>query len=509
AKCELKQLDQLYQEPHAEFFYAKLRQNLFEKKIYERIDLGLPSESAFENLGRMLIGAINKNPKMPYLRDMLFQLNSNYPYSKETKLYTDLQVLLADLTFQEILESKDGNDVRSKRFFAVFDSAPKGSDVSKKSILNGVLIGKDVQILDRCDTFLKLYPAEFKPSKEVFDRCIRLAEQYVNLEREYSFWVSAEKELNDSQRLKFGLIELALNKTQGRKRILNLPTPASKSALQLWDGIETSKAPEKEDPRLNRLLKNAKIFRERLKPIKFSLIRSVVPARIKDFEQLDLLAVELYKSKPAPDSMAKILEMRAGIALSMRDFIKNLPAPDGLTPEELKQYQAKTNEVLKVWEDGAVHRNQECGEVAHSLSMDFKVAEKTICPEQTLSSTFNLAIQKWESTRQTSPNQAPWKDGDVIEKGESVGFLLDAGAKAKEPIRSRYFYIRALDLSQNDYDRARAYLALAKLMNKDTFWESAAALDGNLVEPIQWWRKKATGNPYFERLYDKMIGSVK
>ncbi len=511
AKCQLKQLDQLYAQEHTEFFYAKLRQTLLEKKIYERSDLGLTSEAAFESISRMLIGAVNKNRKSLYLRESLFQLITAYPYAKETKLYLDLQTLLAELTFDDIVESKDDPEDKADRFYQVATSAPAGSEVSKKSLINSVKLGKEERILDRCDRFSKLYNDEFRPGKEVFERCVRLAEHHLRLEREYGFWLQAEESMNESQQLKVGLIEMALDKAKGRKRIQKLKGESAKSALALWDGAGGLKGGESTNPRLEKIQEKLQEFYKTLKPIPFSKIKSIVPGKAKDFEWLDLQLVNFYKSKPNAVDMARSLEMRSDLAARMRHWIKALPEPPTLKGPDLDAYRLKAAEVMNVWEEGAQKRGQECGEVAHTLAMEYKVKNKNVCPDLTPQATFDRFIEKWEATRQKAPAKTPWKEGESIEKGETVEFLLDGGDKnrEKDPLRAKYFYIRALDLATTDFERARAYLALARLMNKDVFWEAASALDGNLLEPIQWWRKRAEGNPFYEKLYDKMMVIVK
>jgi tetratricopeptide (TPR) repeat protein len=508
AKCQLKQLDQLYQKDHDDFFYSRLKQNLLEKKIYERSDLGLSSEAAFESMARMLIGAVNKNPKLPLLRDMVYQLILNYRYARDTKLFTDLQILLAELNFQDLLESKESPDDRADKFFGIFSSTPTGCEVSKKALLNSIMIGRELRVLDRCEIFLKQYPDEFKTGKDVFERCVHLSEHHLTLAREYLFWIQSEALLNPSQQLKIGLIELALGMPKGRRRILDLKTESAKTAIQLWDGV-SDKQREAPNPKFEKLFESFQTFLKGLRPISFAKIKATVPGHIRDFEYIDSQAVTLYRSKPTPLVMAKTLELRAELAVRMRDWIKVLPEPAGLKPEELKEYRTKAGEVLKGWEDGAAKRIQECGEVAHTLTMDYRVSNVAVCPDLIPESVYDRYLEKWNLTKQKDSLDSVSTKEDVVEKGESLGFLLEAGKSSKDPLQARYLLIRALDMSTRDSERARAYLALAKLTNKDVYWESAASLDGNLLEPIQWWRQKATGNLFFEKLYDKMISKVK
>jgi hypothetical protein len=508
AKCQLKQLDQLYQQPHDEFFYVKLKQTLIDKKIYERSDLGLSSESAFESLSRMLIGALNKNQKMPYLRDILARLIAGYPYSRDTNLFSDLEILSAELQFDDILNSKDSPEDRADHFFGVFEKAPRRAEVSKKALVNSITIAKSDRVLARCDIFAKIHGEDFAPGKEVFDRCIRLAEQYLAVEKEYLYWVQVEGLLSPSQLLKMGLIELALGKGKGKKRLAALKIPEAKSAIELWDGPRAKEA-EKESPKLSDIAGDQKHFYSGLKPILFAKIKTIVPAKIKAFEAVDAQLTKFLKSKPNAVSIARALEMRAELATHMATWIKDLPEPSGLSSEDLKQYRAKTAEFIKSWEDGAIKRSLECGESAHSIAVEYKVTNRDVCPERTPSEVTSKFLEKWEATRQRAPAAAPWKRDDVAEKGVTVGFLLDAGQNAKDKDQAKYFYIRALDLSASNYDRAHSYLALAKLTDNEVFWQTAYALDGNLLEPIQWLRNRATGNLFFERLYDTLIQKVK
>lgn len=509
AKCQLKQLDQLYQLEHDEFFYAKLKQALIERKIYERTDLGLSSEQAFDSLARMLIGALNKNTQMAYLREILSRLISNYPYPRESKLYRDLEILMAELEFADIVQSKAAADDRSDRFYEVYQKAPKGAEVSQKALLNSIIVGRAERVLSRCEVFAKTDTADFIPGKDAFDHCIKLAERYLDLKTEYAFWYQAEALLKEPQLLKLGLIELALGKIRGKKRLQGLKTNEAKAALELWDGPVAAKPVDRANPKLDSLREEVKVFLSSLKPVSFQKIKATVPARIKAFEAADGQLVKYYKSKPGALAMAETLELRAEMAIRMRNWVKALPEPIELSPQDLAIYQKKSAEFSQTWEQGAEKRIHECGEVAHSLTVDFKVNNLEACPDKALPETYDEILKKWEASRQRAPAEAPWTKEDTSEKGVTVEFLLEAGGKAKSREQAKYFFIRAADLSTSDYDRARSYLSLAKLSDKEGFWESAHALDGNLAEPIQRLRKKAEGNPFFVTLYDKMLSELK
>ncbi|MGA0163473.1 MAG: hypothetical protein ACO3LE_04380, partial [Bdellovibrionota bacterium] len=75
--------------------------------------------------------------------------------------------------------------------------------------------------------------------------------------------------------------------------------------------------------------------------------------------------------------------------------------------------------------------------------------------------------------------------------------------------KARYYLFRALELSKNDVERGQVFLSLAKLTQKERFWRQAAALDGSLIEPLQWQKEAAKGNPFFENLYDRQIRIIR
>lgn len=508
AKCQLKQLDLLYTKPHDEFFYNRLKAALIDKKVYERSDLGLSSELAFEGLVRMLVGAIEKNKSSTYLKTELAELMAKYPYSNDTKLYSDLQVLQAELRFEDLVESKSNAETKSDEFFAVFSGAPKDSSVAKKALLNSIKLGRSLNTLDRCETYASTYTSEFKPGDELFERCIRLAELYSDLEKEYGFWVRVENNLSDVQKVKVGLIELALGRSNsGKKRLEKVKTDSAKAALELWEPAASDASNEAKSQAFEKLESRIQDFEKTLKPIKFNQIGKVFPTKTKDFEVLDAQLVRFFKGKQSSADLARSLELRAELAEKMKNWIQALPEPPGLSSEDLQTYRTKSSSILASWVDGAEKRKKECGEVAHTLAMEFKVKNPDLCPNLAAESAYAKYLDKWEKTRQKSTTGS---DTTVLESGMTPSVVM-ANAdklKEKEPLKAKYYYIRALDLAKTDYDRARAYLSLAKLENRAAYWEAASSLDGNLVEPIKWWRKKASGNPFFEKLYDRMIAIV-
>ncbi len=508
AKCELKQLDQLYPKGPTAFFVERLNYNLLEKKTYERTDLGLSSDQAFETLSRMLIGVLKENPENQDLRSSLERLVKDFPLSKKGKLFFDLQLLQSEIRFVDLSKSKLSNEDKSTKFFEIFQGAPSGSDLAKKAIVNSIQLSLDKGAVDRCKSFQRIYLDEFKPGREIFDRCVRLADRYFDLESEYEFWSVGLDSLDEKQGLKVALLELGLGKSQGKKRLAALKSESAKKALQFWMKLD---APDEkiENQDLIKREREAIDFIDELQPISFSKVAKIVPQKIALFEKLDSWLLSFYKLKPASELMAKDLELRAEIALAMRDWMAVLPAPDGLSPQDLEVYKSKAAGIVKPWEDAAAARIKECGEVAHALSWNFKVRNLNACPILVPSSVKDKILDAWEASKQKTPNTSPWKEAELNEKTQTAQRLLEQAARETDSARVRYHLLRALDFADTNYEKARAYLGFAKQTNKAEFWEQAAALDGNLVEPIQWKRSQAEGNPFFVQLFDHQLAKLK
>lgn len=487
-KCELKYLDQLYVNKHDDSFYERLERVLLKDKIYKRPNLGLSEEMAFQGLTRMLTGSLSKNSKSEPLREALFKLVKNYPYSKEEPLFTELQITQAELRFKDLLEKNAKPSEKAPVFYEIYSESPAGTSVAEKSLVNSVLMGNDKETLDRCNEYRKVYGKSFQPSESIFNRCIHLAEHFLEIETEYTYWRDHERSLTSEQSLRLGLLEMALGKSEGRDRILSSKSDKATKLIESWDGVSSKKG--KTNPSWLRLEKEAQSFVSTLSQIKFSQIQKEVPKKVKAYESIDAKLLAFFESDPGNLWRAKCLEQRSIIANKMSSWIEKLPEPPGLTPEEKTQYEQSSQEFKKPWVEGAMARQRECSEVAHSLDPEFTVSVAGYCPEDTSKSVLRKLLSEWRKTIQINTKVQ-----------QLIRILLNRAKLEENQLIARYFYFRALDLSKSDGERALAYLGLAKLTNKPRFWLNAAALDGGLMDPIEWLLEGAKGNPFYERLY--------
>src|SRR5690606_6277006 len=111
-------------------------------------------------------------------------------------------------------------------------------------------------------------------------------------------------------------------------------------------------------------------------------------------------------------------------------------------------------------------------------------------------------LQRWKKTRLGRTR------GLFSTKGaneDQVNRLLKVASETKDTRRRKYYLIRALTLATTDFEKAQAYLALAQLTGRADFWESAAALNGDLRAPLRWNLERVKGNPFFERLYSTKL----
>lgn len=493
-KCKLKHLDQLYVKPHDDFFYQKLHRALLVSKIYLRPDLGIGAEQAFESMARMLIGALQKNPQSRSLRTSLKDILNTYPYSKESSLHTELHTISAELRFQDLVADKRKDFEKAGEFFSIYQSSPPGTSVAEKSLTNSIIMSRDQDGLNRCDVFQKVYSKNFEPESPVFSQCIQLAEHFLQIEKEYSYWAPLQKQLNEAQSIRLGLLELALKKDEGRKRIERINTERAKLVLENWEGAWPKNVPL--DSRWNQLEKKVRQYLDHLKPISFEKIQKEVPAKIKAFDETDLEILRYSETKPHLLYQARALELRSELTQKFANWMKSLPEPTGLSEEELSLYRQKAAEVLLPWTERAEKRKKECSELAHSLTEDFKEASQEYCPEATPESIYKDFLVQWRSSIQRTGN---------IQRMIQIILQRARAASTEDPLKARYYLFRALDLAKNNREKARVFLALAQLTQKERFWRQSAALDGALIEPIQWLKENAAGNPFFEKLYDREI----
>jgi len=496
-KCELKYLDQLYTKKHDDVFYERLSSALVITKIYERPDLGLPREQIFTSLVRMLMGALRQNLDSPILRKSLREVSEDFPLAKDGELFIEIRTTLAELRFSDLMADKSKASDKAPQFFEIYREAPAGTSVAEKSLTNSIVLGNNEETLDRCNVFQKIYIKNFKPSSGVFDRCIEISEHFLNLESEYRYWIPIEKSLNRDQKLRLGLLELGLKKSAGRDRILGLNDEKANQILELWEGA----APKKIgiDLQWQRLHRETQMFLAELKKIRFSQIQKLVPQRVKDFERMDIAVVRYYESSPEPIYMARSLALRSELAARMSEWMNSLPLPEGLAEEELKLYEAQTQQLVQAWLDRAAERKKQCGELAFSLTPDYKQNEAPdYCPEATPTNTLKEFFNKWRSSVQRR-----------VKLQNMVKLILQRSESEEESMKAQYFLFRGLELSKTDAESARLHQALARLTKKDRFWLSAAALDGGLEEPIQWLKSEANGNPFFERLYSTEIRALR
>ena len=492
-KCRLKYLDQLYAKDHTPEFYLELQKALLEKKIHDYPNLGMPAENAFQVMTRMLIGAIQKNPSHTELRAHLKNVISQFPYSNLGELRIELQIISAELAFQDLSASKESDETKASHFFEIYRDSPPNSDVALKALNNSILLTPSEAGLDRCETFQEKYESEFKKETAVFDHCIKLAEDYLWVEREYRFW-NAQTNLNEAQSIRLGLLELALEKPSGRQRIEKLKTESGKRVLENWDGSWPQ--PELSDSKWNSLDKKVQRFVAGLKPISFEKIESEVAKNISAVDRLDAELVAYAEKQKNPFFQANTLYARALLNSDFGEWLKKLPEPKKMSEEELLAYRERASEFVEPWLKRAEAYRKECSNLAHSLSPEFRATRLDICQEETTEEIYQEFLSAWRS----SLNQSGRIQRNILEIMQKASQTATA-----TPLRARYYLFRALELSQNDMERARIFLALAKLTNQERFWRQAASLDGSLTDPIQWHQEKTKGNPFFENLYDRKI----
>ncbi len=513
AKCELKEIDQLYAKVNVATaktvtvspdLSTKLAQALLEKKIYERPDLGVTSEQAYESLSRMVMGLLQKDVHNESLRKILNGMADQFAYpEKLAQLKYELQMVRAELKFEDLVASSIATEKKADAFYEIFALSPVTSNVARKSLTNSILIDDRKEALERCKKFQSVYGDQFSMSSDIFKRCLGLTELHLAVETQFGFLKFQEASLDEKERVHLGLIELALHREEGRTRLKRLNSEIAKRALASWDGPVPGRA-RPIPATFTKLANETDAFIKKLKPINVQQISAKVPQSVKDFEWLQHQWMKYYQGETDPLALAKSLEKRALMTVKMRDWMMALPEPKGLNDEELKEYRTKSVEVVKPWVAQADQALHDCSENAYAFTPDFKEVEGGICAENTKPALYYEQLEKWHQTRQITPHTWPWSSENQDENQKSLFRYLEgarAASETKDMSRTRYFLIRALDFANSAREKAHVHLQFARLRGGEDYWISAAQLDGNLKEPIQHFMEQAKGNPFYERLY--------
>jgi len=367
------------------------------------------------------------------------------------------------------------------------------------------LLSTEKTTLSRCDKFQAIYPEGFGRNSDIFQRCLGLSERHLQLEKELAYWRLYEKTWIENEKIRVAMIELALGReSQGKARLSSLKSNNAKKAFDFWYGISQEK------PALNikiaELEKETRTFVRKLKQVPFAQIGKIVPGMIAEYKTLDRDWVRISKIDSSTFALAKILDSRALISIRMRDWMRSLPEPSGLSPDELKQYREQAKAVIQPWEDQAAQAVKECSETAYALSPEFEKSAN--CPEATLVATYDDFMRKWDAARQPNEATTPWAEATATDQEKLFRIMFEAGLSETDKNRAHYFLVRAYDMAKENREKGRIQLALAKIFDKERFWKAASELDGNLTDPILRLKSRANGNPFYERLYADQLDLI-
>ncbi len=502
SKCELKELDQLYAKEHSDYFYSRLDRALLTTKLYLRPEIGIDAQIAFEGMISMLIGALQKNLQSKELRRMLDSILAQYPYSKEDKTFGNLQLVSAELKFDDLVASDTKADLKATEFIRIFQSLQPSVALAKKALRSAVLLTDSRIGIDRCQQIQSVYPDEMVPYSEVFNRCIKLAQEFLNLEAEESFLSTNLNGLKEADLINYHLIQVALEKPEGMKSLSKMKAAEARQLVTLWEGKSAprERAPSSVLEMQARVDEVVKMFRS----VRFERLNLYVPERIKSTQYLDTLIVKLSKSEDSPLASAMLLNMRAHLSGSFFKWFSSLPNPPDLNAEETKAYLQQKDEMLKPWKEAAERNSLDCGEKALALAEDLEFSP--FCSGEVHTATFNKMMETWESHRQTDLNLNPWANSESNDAAKAFDRLLKAGTDPNSSVLKRkYFLFQALGLARESKGlQARVYLELAKLNQTERYWLAASELDSNLAEPIEWLKSK-TKNPLYLKLYSTQL----
>jgi hypothetical protein len=502
SKCELKELDQLYAKEHSDYFYSRLDRALLSTKLYLRPEIGIDAQIAFEGMTSMLIGALQKNLQSKDLRRMLESILAQYPYSKEDKMFRNLQLVSAELKFDDLVLSDAKAELKAEEFIRIFNSLHPSVALAKKALRSAVLLTDSSIGIERCQQIKSTYPEEMIPYTEVFNRCIKLAQEFLNLEAEESFLSLSPNSLKEADLINYHLIQVALDRPDGFKSLSKMKAPEARQILTLWEGKSEprQKPPSAVVEMQSRVDEVVKTFRS----VRFERLNLYVPERIKSTQYLDTLIVKLSKAEDSPLASAMLLNMRAHLSGSFFKWFSSLPNPPDLNAEEMKTYLQQKEEMLKPWKEAADRNSQECGEKALALVEEMEFSN--FCSAEVHPATFTQMMESWESHRQMDPSQTPWSQSADTDLAKAFDRLLKAGKDSTiGPLKRKYFLFQALGLARDSKAlQAKVYLELAKLNQTERYWLAASELDSNLAEPIEWLRSR-TKNPFYLKLYSTQL----
>jgi hypothetical protein len=508
ARCDLKLIDQLYARPHDQRFYQKLSAALTTDKIYDRSDIGVTPAQAFQGLSGMLIGALQQKPSNEDLRAVLKSILGDYPSAMPGETKLSLEMLQAELSFNDIVQKGEKGEVAAAAFHELFVSAPPQSPVKVKSLTNSVLLSMDQKALARCDQGLEAYPSEFSHGSDVYRRCLYLADWHTDIEREDRYWRVYSSQLTDQEKIRLALVQKGLGRdSDARAWLKKVPAEEGTRFTLLWEAATPVAWAQRArfNPQAQNLVKKAEAWMNTLKPIKFAAVATRVPRVTQSYTQLD---AEMLKATAALKgegfSIGRILQARSEMAIKLRDWMLALPEPETTSPEELSAYRQSAQTFVAPWVEAAKQIQSECSRLAYPLSS--ALTESEFCPEDTSPHYREAEMKAWEASRQKEIIESPWEEKTL--QRQLAQHLVKSAQKIEDNDRARYYFIRALHLFETPAEKASVHVLMAERSKKDFHWLAASELDGNLLSPRQFLLEGTKGNPFFQKLYQTQMNLI-
>ena len=492
AQCHLKRLDES-RAMKRDSLTSELKLALLDEKLYKAFP-DPESKSLFEGLVRILLSEVSRSSSLE-LRTMLSEILREFPFDKNSSLYREVQAMDAQQKFIS-LGGKTGAEAGDD-YFALFQESDQFSELGQKALGNSILLATSTTLAGRCDKWMELRGTKAKSEDPIWLHCYRGVESAFDLERMNQYLQLAQANLSEDLQIRFGLVELALDKPGALKRLERMKSESATLAVKAWVG------PKGFVPEVSReanvLLGEISGLEASLKPMKRVLWESKIPSMIKKWEVLDQKIVTHLKREQG-EVAADLIYGRVSMTRSLLRWIELMPKPHFKNDEDRVAYEGQMRQVSDVWEGQIEERSRECSEKAYYISRSFIPKDQALCPERVTSEDLDLALKSWKE----SPS-AKASDLASDPQQELAQRMLDHGLTEMNELRARYWLLSSLDFLKSSEDRARAFVGLAQKTRNAIYWGMALSLNPRSLDALQGFRRNAKVNGVQERIVDAKI----
>ncbi len=414
-----------------------------------------------------------------------------YPYDRRSKEYADLLHARSRVMFKELELSPRSSEFD---YYQLYRDSPK-TEVGRRALERSIELSRDETLTQRCREYMEMAVGGDRHLRGgSLHRCYIHFTQLFQLEDMQRALVTAENGLSEDYRIRLGLIELALGFPTGEGRLKGMANPKALKALSDWKGPTRA---------TRTILREWKVLAEKVSEFNKSLIAVLergasryVPKKIKIWESIDAQLAAFIQQKRMGYEVAEALMARAFVASQFRDWIRKIPPPQLLTPDQMEAYKAEMNQVNEYWDQIVRDRGEECAQRAYTEDEFWVASDAKLCPDK---SAENLRKQKQkEFFAKRSVFEEEWAErARPLREVEALEFLKKL-KKMSEANVVRFWILEIYPVFHNPIDQASALVELYRRTLNLAYIEKALELYPFSREALEIKWKLMDVNSFFK-----------